>query len=1458
MNNQLTKQFPVFEANQILTHKHLNDLRSFLDEENRITRTHLSGTGIVCGLLVSSDTINHTITLKKGFGITSLGHLLEVPEDLVLSYYRTYMEPVEDEDKYEFKESTLPSSAVFELFVSEPEKDEIIEENPVASLSKISDISDYAVVVFLEHLKKDLRSCTGTNCDNKGKSSEYRIRVLLVDKDDLDIYESDNFLITVDNFPRLSIPRVKLNDLENAVGPDSLRTAYLNVIGDSNFGIPAIVATIPQIWTRFALPLGIALSEVRVTEAANNLTGILSSSDIQYSWDHLRTICLAWNEFADVVCEMIGSCGLEIPYHPRHLVAGLLVPQVKTKTDRYRTTFIQRGPIDAEHKLLYRAQLLFERVIILLENFKIPATTTNGIFITPSTSPADVLSMQSIPFYYPTSAIKKDLLRLWNPSKTMKGRERNQYSYWASSYDEGESVDDGFFATRYLSPFSFYPHPETFLRIEGLHGIDRDIVVKRLEKLKKDFNLNFNIEVLYLTDNPINIQLDKGVPCDHSTLGEEFLIRIAAALNGYIKLKNYILFVVDKFYKGEKPAQLNNFLNSITNMIDSLQVVNSIASFDSFDFQQNYKKLQSTFVEMLAKFDLEFKLSANFPNDSTASELVNAASSFAMDLLELFGEEKIFTSIVRTWSAWFMHIERERYARSYTRQFSSFVSRNTGIEHFSGTWRNGTFFLVCVQNRKGLEMPSEEVRELRSSEELRTDTTTVLPSNSGYTVIADFTTSSCCLDFGCTKTIDEELLLKILSNMDTLLPFSPKDDLVFTVTNQPTAIYPDLNDVALHYKAPITIEEFEETSISNFNTDQGGKIRVIRGPGIKTHFEYLSREGFTGLDKYEYTAKSTFGREERATIWIRVRERKKPEFRMSTSQTICWIKELEIAIEIDYNDYKEEEIIVTGNGVYFDEVRGQWFFRYDKTSGNPTLVAFNFAEKKAPSIPLLTTPFEISIQAIPGFIYSAMTWVDMTIGKVLKIIATDNSLATTTVNWFVEVESVRRPISFVTDHLEIPIDLLLPPSSTVDPATFTFTLVQEVFGAIGCHNEHISNVIVIPNPEFTISITSAAFIPTAVSYCQNDAPKPITFAVTPESARTSVYLSGTAGTSVYESPVGSGNWFVNPSHAAITASPVTVSIKRRSDNVVLSTIPLQITITPIVLFDRYTSKFGERTYVGLFDKTVNAINTNWNIYKNKALAFSIANKAVGVQVFDAEALTAITFDLFNQFNDSIQCGGSRSSSASFKTLANMRDTTPTIFSENFVYASAALQRTLLYTPPLIGLAALNSVRIKSNEYATNAAIYMNNPATREIPNMNALAVEAHSLLLSLDATYAKNAAIIDGASNANYADAIRSVFFNMLGLLVHRNQDLSSGEVNGKIPPFTTSVPIVIDPIGIMIQYWIERLFFKRETTTLPLIDVTHDMDILTFWIDNASAKPELQAFLIKIRAQYMSHNNNI
>ena len=62
-------EYLVFEADQVLTNDHLNQMFYYLDQQNRWTRNKLIGMGIVCGL----NLVQHAgvIEITKGCGITA-------------------------------------------------------------------------------------------------------------------------------------------------------------------------------------------------------------------------------------------------------------------------------------------------------------------------------------------------------------------------------------------------------------------------------------------------------------------------------------------------------------------------------------------------------------------------------------------------------------------------------------------------------------------------------------------------------------------------------------------------------------------------------------------------------------------------------------------------------------------------------------------------------------------------------------------------------------------------------------------------------------------------------------------------------------------------------------------------------------------------------------------------------------------------------------------------------------------------------------------------------------------------------------------------------------------------------------------------------------------------------------------------------------------------------------------
>jgi hypothetical protein len=148
--------------------------------------------------------------LRAGYGVTTDGYLLEWPEDVLLTHFAEYSGhlPATIQQKQSLKPEWISAEETEYLFKDPNEKSAdviVLEEvdsiesaakaippkelatSPVYVLGETDfrkdaaplngqtrfKASNYLVVLFLEQVRRELRSCTGSNCDNKGTEHEY-------------------------------------------------------------------------------------------------------------------------------------------------------------------------------------------------------------------------------------------------------------------------------------------------------------------------------------------------------------------------------------------------------------------------------------------------------------------------------------------------------------------------------------------------------------------------------------------------------------------------------------------------------------------------------------------------------------------------------------------------------------------------------------------------------------------------------------------------------------------------------------------------------------------------------------------------------------------------------------------------------------------------------------------------------------------------------------------------------------------------------------------------------------------------------------------------------------------------------------------------------------------------------------------------------------------------------------
>lgn len=486
---------PIFEADQVLTSQHLNDVVNYLFEQQRLTRSKLIGIGPVCGLEVRRTNDNR-VAISNGVGITTAGHLVmleaESGTETVYGFMRPYEDP-NDPDYSFFLAGTTPR-VLHELVTVKTDTADILP----------ADLSDYGVLLYLECFERRLKNCIENDCNEKGSQLEFRVRPLLVSLSDLrEIICEEEQLNTPKSeaeikdlmlgrylLPQLSLERFRPGNTPIFTFQD-LTTHYRGRIDGS---LPAIQQALRASYDRLR-PLwsGVYTSDVTFKQNIDRLTTVYQElvtnrpTLLQYYHAMLCDLVEAYNEFRDQVFDLLSECCPNPARYPKHLRLGHLAQGSTCLPSPYRTLFHHAPIHNGQHALRKRVVGLHQRLNTLLSSFQDPANFTQ-LRITPSRELDRPLSDRAIPYYY---RVNETFLRYWNPELARRCRHRETNSYHAIDYNP-EAND----FTREALRFSLKPFD--FLRIEGHHGRNYRQVLSQVLNERQRENLPFDVVALKL------------------------------------------------------------------------------------------------------------------------------------------------------------------------------------------------------------------------------------------------------------------------------------------------------------------------------------------------------------------------------------------------------------------------------------------------------------------------------------------------------------------------------------------------------------------------------------------------------------------------------------------------------------------------------------------------------------------------------------------------------------------------------------------------------------------------------------------------------------------------------------------------------------------------------------------------------------------------------------------------
>jgi hypothetical protein len=656
-------KYPVFEADQVLSQKHLNNVVSYLEEQDRLSRTGLIGMGIVCGLEISHPQPNQ-IKIGCGTAVTSLGYEINWEEKLFTFYHNLELSANflgANYSKETFLEPMLKYGSKYLPFKNAIELLEPTTTEPLKTAIPNGFFNDKVVLFILETALIDEKNCVNTNCDDKGKRLEFTVRPLVIKNSDIaplllsgfDIKKASQKLVT----PRYNVP------FKNLITGQQVLNGFKNWYDD------AFLTTLSnQINAIYNINKNVLKSTSDFSSLNNckaQLLQILNANkdklQIQYVCDWIADIVAAYNEIVDFQNQNPTFCCFDESQFPFHIILGNI-----NLENNFRTPYVKTGNTDKEILQRNRLNILFERLVLLIKSWAISDTV---IRITPTLYGNTPLSKKSIPYYYSNFL---ELNKKWNPDKTIKNKTNEILSYQSEkpNYTDLQWVK---------KPLLYDLEPYNFLRIEGHIGKNYLEVLTELSSLKDTYNLPFKAIALNAVDfvgKDVDITKHQG---DWSDLEVDYDLARK-------KVYNITEFVINWITSNKTEIVKQTIMTeaTITSLKNILAEVKTLLTEDLSEFLPHYKSFYEIFKSLNVLF--LFHRFCLLWGKTNLSALVEDLIDHLDQINELFLEDSftvIYDEALKRWNTSFKDLF-----------LSSFLQKNKGMEHHAGVSVGGTFILV--------------------------------------------------------------------------------------------------------------------------------------------------------------------------------------------------------------------------------------------------------------------------------------------------------------------------------------------------------------------------------------------------------------------------------------------------------------------------------------------------------------------------------------------------------------------------------------------------------------------------------------------------------------------------------------------------------------------------------------------------------------------------------------------
>ncbi len=656
---ELSRQYTVFESDQVLTEGQLNSLTDYLNDQARLTRVELLGVGIVAGLQVSLA--SNLVTIRKGLGVTTDGDLLLMPANTVYDRFKPY-------------DSTAPRYAPLYvddtmLTVHELVREGDSDANAQPLVAHPRPAADTVVVMLMESYQHDADLCSGTDCDNLGQTAVDNPRLLLVSRKDASalLPEPSTASRAALALPELSAARPSI--ASNTVFIVELTKAYREACNSIHGALVDQLSTLhAQLPTLINELFGIdpAPGWSDKLKQQNKKYNSGSGLGIQYYYDFLKDVVDTWNELREALLLDDSLLCPDLSAFPKHLLLGDLKDPTRLRTGFYPSPLVGDSRMQREH-----ARFLVQKLHALINSFNLTIPTASKIMVTPSRGEAASLEDRAIPYYY---ELLSDLpiQRHWNYRLSKRGASASNYGYRAEQFGGTAVARD---------PLAAQIGRYDFFRVEGHLGQNVGKAKEQLESIVQDRNLPFLVRAVLLHNDRQKIIIKP--PIRYGDLHRlHYLLRneVATHLSDSDTFNNRFTSRINDEFRGQPiVATANAKHDQVTTAIQKVQPAMASKRYAEYRDDTNWKVLYPQVVDAATNFKSEL------------GEIVRTDLPTPFDSVSISNHP--------AWLDWLDSLIEAKDDREDDKLlFQNFIRTHPGFEHWGGAGRGGTFVLVYDDN----------------------------------------------------------------------------------------------------------------------------------------------------------------------------------------------------------------------------------------------------------------------------------------------------------------------------------------------------------------------------------------------------------------------------------------------------------------------------------------------------------------------------------------------------------------------------------------------------------------------------------------------------------------------------------------------------------------------------------------------------------------------------------------